>query len=184
MKLVIESTTSLDAVKTYEAIEIAKPSGLNAAPDLDVKAEESKARLLKENVSLFKVFEIASSYDDICYEWVNNFPITFDIAYPYIKEQLKTRSLNAAIINTFLKVLSERPDTFISRKVGMEKTKEVSKEAAKVLKLGGIDTEKGRESIMIFDKKLRESGNNYNPGTTADIIAATLALCTLSGYRP
>jgi triphosphoribosyl-dephospho-CoA synthase len=184
MKLVVEATTALDAVKTYEAIDIAKPSGLNAAPDLDVKAEASKARLLKENVSLFKVFEIASSYDDICYEWVNNYPITFGTAYPYLEEQLKAKPLNAAIINTFLKVLSERPDTFISRKVGIEKTKEVSNEASKVLQLGGVDTEKGRENIFLFDKRLRESGNNYNPGTTADIIAATLALCTLSGYRP
>jgi triphosphoribosyl-dephospho-CoA synthase len=184
MKLVVESTTSEDAVNVYDAIAIAKPSGLNGAPDLDVKAVESKARLLKEKVSLFKVFQIAASYDDICYEWKKNFPITFETAYPYLKEQLKTKCLNAAIIHTFLKVLSERPDTFISRKVGVEKTIEVSKEAEKVLQLGGVDTAKGRESIVMFDKRLRESGNNYNPGTTADITAATLALCTLGGYRP
>jgi triphosphoribosyl-dephospho-CoA synthase len=184
IKSIVEATTTLDAFNTYEAIDIAKPSGLNKAPDLDVKSTESKKRLLKENVSLFQVFEIASSYDDICYEWVNNFPITFELAYPYLKEQLQIKPLNAAIINTFLKVLSERPDTFISRKVGMEKAKEVSNEATKVLQLGGVDTEKGRESILLFDKRLRESGNNYNPGTTADIIAATLAVCILSGYRP
>jgi triphosphoribosyl-dephospho-CoA synthase len=183
MKLVVESSTALDAVNTYEAIDIAKPSGLNGAPDLDVKALESKSRLLKENVPLFKVFQIAASYDDICYEWTNNFPITFDTAYPYLKDQLKKKCLNVAI-HTFLKVLSGRPDTFISRKVGIEKTTEVSKEAAKVLGLGGVDTAKGRESILLFDKRLRESGNDYNPGTTADITAATLALCTLSGYRP
>jgi triphosphoribosyl-dephospho-CoA synthase len=184
MKLIAETTTPQDAVNLYEAIEIAKPSGLNAAPDLDVKAAESKVRLLKENVNLYKVFQIGSSYDDICYEWTNNFSITFDIAYPYLREQLKTKSLNTAIIHTFLKVLSERPDTFISRKVGLEKTIEISKEAGKVFHLGGVDTSEGREGILMFDKKLRESGNDYNPGTTADITAATLALCILNGYRP
>ncbi len=131
IKLIVEATTAIDAVNMYEAIDIAKPSGLNEAPDLDVKSTESKKRLLKENVSLFKVFEIASGYDDICYEWVNNFPITFETAYPYLKKQLETKSLNAAIINTFLKVLSERPDTFISRKVGIRKSKEVSKRSSK-----------------------------------------------------
>ncbi|MGE5637292.1 MAG: triphosphoribosyl-dephospho-CoA synthase [Chloroflexota bacterium] len=183
IKLAVESTTAEDAVHVYEAIDIAKPSGLNGAPDLDVKAADSKTRLIKEDVSLFEVFKIAASYDDICFEWINNYPITFDIAYPYLMDQLKTEALNTAIIHTFLKVLAERPDTFISRKIGKAKAQEVSKEAARVLELGGVRTTQGKESIIEFDKKLRDSGNDYNPGTTADITAATLALCTLSGYR-
>ncbi len=186
MKLAVESSTAQDAVHLYEAIVIANPSGLNDAPDLDVNDAQSKARLIEEDVSLFKVFQIAAGYDDICFEWVNNFPIAFDLAYPYIMDQLKNKrnSLNTAIVHTFLKILSERPDTFISRKVGLEKTREVSKDAQEVLELGGVDTPQGRESLLLFDRKLREYGNNYNPGTTADITAATLALCTLSGYRP
>jgi triphosphoribosyl-dephospho-CoA synthase len=182
LKVAIESTTPQDAVYLYEAIDIAKPGGLDGAPDLDVRDPNSKKRLLKEQISLFQVFKIAAGYDDICFEWVNNYPITFDLAYPYLIEQLKSRDLNTAIIHTFLKVLSERPDTFIARKVGLKKAKEVSVEAAKVLRVVG--TEKGKELILLFDRKLREQGNDYNPGTTADITAATLALATLSGYRP
>ena len=184
LKLAVESTTAQDAVELYEAIGIAKPSGLNGAPNLDIKDSRSKERLLKENVSLFEVFKIAAGYDDVCFEWVNNYSITFDLAFPYLMGKLKHNCLNTAIIHTFLKVLAECPDTFISRKVGLEKTREVSADAQKVLDLGGLETHEGRESILRFDKKLRESGNNYNPGTTADITAATLALCTLSGYRP
>jgi triphosphoribosyl-dephospho-CoA synthase len=186
IKLVVESTTPQDAVYLYDAIAVASPSGLNDAPDLSVTSADSKARLVRENVSLFKVFQIAEGYDDICYEWVHTFPVTFDLAYPYLLDQLKTKRkcLNTAITHTFLKVLSERPDTFISRKVGKEKTLEVSKDAKHVLELGGLETAAGKESILQFDRKLRESGNNYNPGTTADITAATLALSTLGGYRP
>ena len=184
LRLAVEATTPEDAVHLYEAIDVAKPSGLNGAPDLDVNDPDSKDRLLEENVSLFEVFKIASGYDDICYEWVNNFPLTFDLAYPYLMEQVKAKPLNTAITHTFLKVLSERPDTFIARKVGREKAREVSADAKRVLQLGGVETVKGRESILDFDKKLRNSGNLLNPGTTADITAAALALCTLSGYRP
>ena len=184
IKLVIESTTPRDAVNLYEAIDIAKPSGLNGAPDLDVRAADSKARLIAENVSLFEVFKIAAGYDDVCYEWVNNYPITFEAAYPYLMEQIGNKSLNKAIIHTFLKILSERPDTFISRKIGESPAREVSAYAQKVLRLGGADTPEGKESIIKFDKKLRDSGNDYNPGTTADIIAAALATCILGGYRP
>lgn len=184
IKLAVESTTAEDTVKLYEAIGIANPSGLNGAPDLDVKDANSKTRLIKENVSLLEVFKIAAGYDDVCYEWVNNYPITFDTAYPYLKEQLKTKCLNVAIVNTFLKVLAGRPDTFIARKIGRAKTLQVSEDARQVLELGGAETPQGKESLVKFDKKLRDSGNDYNPGTTADITAAALALCTLSGYRP
>lgn len=182
--LTVKASTAMDSVHLYEAIDIASPSGLNDAPDLSVKDPNSKERLIRENVTLFKVFEIAKDYDDICSEWINNYPITFDLAYPYLMEQLKTKDQNTAIINTFLKILSEHPDTFIARKAGMEKTREVSADAKIVLQLGGAETPEGKKALNEFDKKLRKAGNHYNPGTTADITAATLALCTLSGYRP
>ena len=184
IKLAVESTTAEDAVNLYDAIGIARPSGLNGAPDLDVNAFNSKKRLIKENVSLFEVFKIAAGYDDVCYEWVNNYPITFDLAYEYLMAQLRTKNLNTAIIHTFLKVLAERPDTFIARKIGCARAREVSSDARRVLQVGGMETTEGREKMVMFDRKLRDSGNDYNPGTTADITAAALALCTLSGYRP
>jgi triphosphoribosyl-dephospho-CoA synthase len=182
--LAVKSTTAWDSVHLYEAVDIASPSGLGDAPDLDVTDPASKERLLKENVSLFEVFKIASEYDDICYEWVNSYPITFDLAYPYLMKQLESKPLNTAVVHTFLKILSERPDTFIARKVGKEKAREVSLDAKGVLELGGLETAKGKKSLAEFDKKLRSSGNSCNPGTTADLTAAALALCTLSGYRP
>jgi len=184
VKLAVESTTPEDAVNVYHAIDIAKPSGLNGAPDLDVNDPHSKERILTDNVSLFQVFKIAADYDNVCSEWVNNYPITFNLAYPYLKEQLKRCELNRAIIRTFLKVLSEHPDTFIARKVGLEKAREISLDAKNVLQLGGMETSNGKKSLLKFDRKLRESENLFNPGTTADLIAAALALCTLSGYRP
>ena len=174
--LVVKSTSAWDSVHLYEAVDIANPSGLGDAPDLDVTDPASKERLLKENVSLFEVFKIASAYDDICYEWVNNYPITFDLAYPYLMTQLKSKPLNTAVVHTFLKILSERPDTFIARKVGKEKAQEVSAEAKAVLELGGLETAKGKKSLAEFDKKLRIKGNSCNPGTTADLTAAALAL--------
>jgi triphosphoribosyl-dephospho-CoA synthase len=184
LRLAVESTTAEDAVHLYEAIDVAKPSGLGGAPDLDVTDPASKARLLAENVSLYEVFKIAAGYDDVCAEWVRNYSVTFDLAYPYLTVQLKRGDLSTAVVHTFLKVLSEHPDTFIARKVGVEKACDVSSDAKTALELGGLETSEGRKSILEFDRKLRESGNLLNPGTTADMTAAALALCTLSGYRP
>jgi triphosphoribosyl-dephospho-CoA synthase len=184
LKVVAESTTAQDAVHLYQAVNLASPSGLNKSSELDVNDPDSKERLLKENLSILDVFRIGAGYDDICFEWVNNYPLTFDLGYPYLTTQLKTNLLNTAVVNTFLKILSERPDTFIARKAGMDKAKMVSQEAKAIVELGGSETAAGKERLVQFDRMLRASGNNYNPGTTADITAATLALCTLSGYRP
>lgn len=185
LKLVVESTTPEDAVNVYKAIKIANPSGLGKAPDLDVNNPDSVNRIIKENISLLQVFQIASSYDNVCSEWVNNYPITFDFAYPNLMEQIKTfKDLNTAVIHTFLKVLAKYPDTFIARKVGFGKAQEVSLMAEEILKFGGLGTSEGKAKLHEFDLMLRKSSNLLNPGTTADIIATALALCVLSGYRP
>ncbi len=181
---VIKASTAVDSVNLYEAIDVAMPAGLNQAPDLSVSDPKSKQRLINENVTLYKVFDIAKDYDDICSEWIRNYPITFTEAYPYLKEQLEEVEENTAVINVFLKILSKHPDTFIARKAGIDKAKKVSEQAKWVLELGGASTPDGIVAVAKFDRSLRQAGNHYNPGTTADITAATLALCTLSGYRP
>jgi len=184
LKLVVESTTPEDAVNVYEAIKIANPSGLGKAPRLDVNDPESTNRILAEKTSLFEIFKIAEKYDAICSEWVNGYPVTFDVAYPHLTKQLENKDLNEAIIQVFLEVLAEYPDTFIARKTSLEKAREVSSKAREILELGGLGTFRGKESLASFDRQLRESSNLLNPGTTADIVAAALSLCVLSGFRP
>jgi triphosphoribosyl-dephospho-CoA synthase len=181
---IIKASTAVDSVNLYEAIESALPAGLNQAPALSVNDPTSKQRLITENVTLYKVFDIAKDYDDICSEWIRNYPITFELAYPYLTEQLEEFDQNTAVVNTFLKILSTHPDTFIARKAGFDKAKKVSAQAKWALELGGAATPDGMVAVAKFDRSLREAGNHYNPGTTADITAATLALCTLNGYRP
>ncbi len=185
LKTVAESSTPQDAVDVYEAIAIAKPSGLDEAPDLDVNDPKSASRILKEGVTLLEVFKIAEKYDRICSEWVNNYPITFSLAYPHLSGQVENgEELRTAVLHTFLKVLAEYPDTFIARKAGLQKAEEVSGRAGEVLELGGLKTVAGRRSLNRFDRDLREASNLLNPGTTADIVAAGLSLLVLGGYRP
>lgn len=185
LKAVVESTTPEDAVNVYEAMKIAKPSGLGSAPRLDINDPTSTREILREKVTLFQVFQIAENYDTICSEWVHNYPITFDFAYPILSKQIASGDdLNQGILHTFLEVLAEYPDTFIARKTGIEKAKKVSAEAAQILSLGGLETAEGKRCLAEFDAKLRRFSNLLNPGTTADIVAAALALSTLGGYRP
>ena len=185
VKLVVESTTPEDAINVYEAVKNANPGGLGKVSEFDINDPDSINKIRKGKISLHQIFKIASKYDTICSEWVNNYPITFDVAYPFLMEQTRqTDDLNAAIVHTFLKVLAECPDTLIARKTSLEKALEVSFRAKEILKSGGLETSNGKKNLREFDQELGKAGNLLNPGTTADIIAATLALTVLSGYRP
>ncbi|MEM2917581.1 MAG: triphosphoribosyl-dephospho-CoA synthase [Candidatus Bathyarchaeia archaeon] len=183
--LVVESTTALDAVNVYEAINMAKPGGLGKTAELDVNDPSSKRKILDRNMTLYDVFKLASSYDSIANEWINNYALTFDLGYPYFAMQLQqTKDINTSTVHTFLKILSEVPDTLIARKAGMDVAKEVSVQAKQVLELGGLATAQGKESLLEFDRRLHTADHKLNPGTTADIITAVLSVALLNGFRP
>jgi len=185
IKQILSNTTPEDAVAVYEAIDIAKPGGLNKAPKFDATKASSKKKLLETHTTLLDVFKISAEYDSISNEWVNNYTITFDIGYPYLQKEMETKNnINDAVVQTFVKILSEVPDTLIARKNGIEKAKEIPSQAKQVLELDGLNTEQGKDALAKFDKNLRDSENKLNPGTTADLVTATLALYILSGYRP
>jgi len=185
LKRIVESTTPKDAVALYEAIKIAGPGGLGKTPDLDVNDPNSTKRILDEKISLLQVFKMAEKYDRICSEWVNTYPVTFDLAYRSLARRLQNSvDPSASIVQTFLEVLAEVPDTFIARKTSMEKARQISLKAREIVELGGIETSRGRKSLNRFDRELRADGNLLNPGTTAELIAAALALVILGGYRP
>lgn len=185
IKIVVESTTPEDAVDVYDAITAVNPGGLNKAIKLDVTDPNSKNEILDKRITLLDTFKIAASYDSIASEWVNNYPITFDLGYPYFVKQLKEEeNINIATVHGFLKILSEVPDTFISRKVGQAVAESISAEAREVLNEGGLTTPLGRNLLLKLDSRLRDPDHNLSPGTTADITEAVLALNNLNGYNP
>jgi triphosphoribosyl-dephospho-CoA synthase len=185
IRWVVESTTPEDAVKLYEAISVAQPGGLGKTPKLDVTDATSRKKIIEDKVSLYEIFKISASWDSISAEWVNDYHVTFDIGYPFFTQQLEeTKNINTVTVHTFLKILSEVPDTLIARKAGRSNAKEVSSQAKTVLEKGGLATPEGRGCLLEFDTKLRDPAHQLNPGTTADITSAVLALAILNGYRP
>ena len=183
--IVVKSTTPEDAVAVYDAIASTNPGGLNKSSELDVTDPNSKKQILENGITLLDTFKIASAYDSIASEWVNNYPITFDLGYPYfIKQIKKTGDINTSTVHVFLKILSQVPDTFIIRKVGETKAESVSSDSKKILKEGGLTTQSGRNLLNKLDGKLRDKNHHLSPGTTADLTEAVLALNNLNGYKP
>lgn len=186
LRKVIHSTTPDDAVSVYEAIRMAMtPRVLGEVEDLDVHDDSSLQRIMDQGLTLLDVFERCSERDSICEEWVSNFETTFEVGYPYLKRSLEeARDINSAILDTFLFILSRKPDSLIRRKSGLKKACEVSRKARIILDEGGSGSARGSELLHKLDDDLHRGEGALNPGTTADLTAASIFVALLEGWRP
>jgi triphosphoribosyl-dephospho-CoA synthase len=71
------------------------------------------------------------------------------------------------------------PDTLIARKHGQIAAEWVAAQARRVLALGGPATSRGAAALGQLDRFLRDDRNSWNPGTSADLVAAGLFVVML-----
>lgn len=164
---IIARTTIADASAVYSAIRLARPGGLGEVAAEDVAASPT--------VTLAAAMELASEHDDVAREYATAFERTFTVGAPAL-----TRARSAgldwadAVVECYLVLLASAPDTLIARKLGPEVADEVTRDATAVVAAGGVRTNAGRRALASFDLALRDVRNTRNPGTTADITAATI----------
>jgi len=173
LRRVLDALTVQDARDVYRAIRLARPGGLGTADRWDVRSP-------RVNVSLLRVMQAAADRDTVAREYTTGFAVTFDVGVPCLLRSFDaTRDLRAAILQTYLTILATVPDSLIARKVGPRQATAVSREAARILEAGGTENATGRRRVVAFDRKLRRQGNLLNPGTTADLTAASLFVALL-----
>jgi triphosphoribosyl-dephospho-CoA synthase len=169
LSLMIESMTPEDSVWIYKAMRKCDLGGMalkdKSLACLDVFSDSSFDFIRKEKLGPADIFKRCASNDRLAEEWADCYKISFGIAE---KIKLDLESISKCFIET----LAKYPDTFIARKVGIEKAKEVSQMAKWVLD--------GNLSVGEFDSFLRSEGNKLSPGTTADLIATGLFIKLLT----
>ncbi|MFX0056875.1 MAG: triphosphoribosyl-dephospho-CoA synthase [Candidatus Heimdallarchaeota archaeon] len=184
LKRVIQGTTVQDTINLYEAIKICNPGGLGKIDKYDITNENSIEELKADEITLRDIFEVSKDYDLISSEYSTGFVIILNEGLKYYFESYNQfKDINIATVNTFLKLLSEHPDTLIIRKSGLESALSVSKMALKILKKGGISTKKGLKMCYKFDKNIQKKKGKLNPGTTADLVAGVIFTTLLFGLR-
>jgi triphosphoribosyl-dephospho-CoA synthase len=176
---VLETTTIADAHDTYEAIRLAHPGGLGAVSEQDVSQPEP-------TVTLRAAMALAQHRDAIASEYTTSFARIFETGLPALRTARDDGlPWDTATTELFLALLAVAPDTLIERKLGRLAAFAVSQGAKKVIAHGGVRTEAGRAALHTFDHELRSDSNTHNPGTTADLTAATLYVALLPGaWRP
>jgi triphosphoribosyl-dephospho-CoA synthase len=174
LRQILASTTVDDARHTYAAIRLASPGGLGDSPEQDVAHEPT--------ITLTDTMRLARDRDGIAREYSTDFSTTFELAVPTLtRARGDGLTWNDAIIETFLAILAQRPDTHIVRRAGVGVAEFVSQKARAAVYAGGVRTADGRATISQMSTELRGERNRANPGTTADITAAAIFVSLLGG---
>jgi triphosphoribosyl-dephospho-CoA synthase len=170
----LRALDAADARAAYAAIRLAGAGGLDEPVEHDVRSEPA--------VGLREAMASAAQRDSIASEYVSDYALTFETGIAALAAALGDGlAVREAIVELHLRLLDRAPDTLIARKRGADAAEQVSAGAREVLAAGGVRTAAGRQAVRSFDAALREPGNALNPGTTADLVTATLFVALLEG---
>ncbi len=168
---VLSNLTRADSDAVYEAIRVAAPRGLGDAETEDVSVGPTG--------NLVEVMTLAADRDLIAAQYATGFSLVVASASRLQALNLFPDAWESAILQLQLEQMSRHKDTAISRKSAMAEAVDSATRAAEVLDAGVPTKTSGRQRFAAFDAWLREHGSLRNPGTTADLITASLfvAIC-------
>jgi len=165
---VVEETTVEDAADFYRAFDHTDvsvrdpPEGMEP---LDVRrGSEAIPAVEERSITLYELMEMSSGRDGVAREWVEGYERSFDAAR-WIAGG--TGPVGHRVADTFLRLLSRDPDTFVAANHGQRTAHSVMVRAQEA-------REGEPELVEAFAESLVEEG--INPGTTADITASGLFL--------
>lgn len=167
VRRVLDALDVEDAREAYAAIRLAEPGGLGSIEEQDVAGEPT--------VTLREAMALAADRDGVAREYVTDYAVTFEQTVPALERGRRAGLVwPDAIVQAYLELLAEVPDTLIARKRGRDVADEVSRDARRALEAGGMHTDVGRREVAALERAWRDDANTKNPGTTADLVAAGL----------
>ncbi len=163
----VKSSSVQDAVDVYQAIRLAKPGGMGEKDNQDLSEEPS--------VTLLKTMKISAKWDLIAAQYSNNFDEIFNFGVPRYQALMnKWGDEKWATTGLFLSYLRYYPDSLIERKFGLLKAREISDMISDLeMELCHSDSPDRYEAQLLeIDHHLKR--NLINPGTSADLTAASI----------
>lgn len=164
---VISDATIEDADWVFKAITLASPAGLGSSDQQDVNE--------KASVTLLEAMKIASVKDRIALQYTTDYQDIFNFAVlRYTISFNRWGDRNWAAVAVYTDMLSHFPDSHIERKYGNQYSEMVAIKMAQLSEeLYKTDNpEQIKPLIFCLDQELKFYG--INPGTTADMIVATV----------
>ncbi len=171
-----------DARAAYRAIALANPGGLGKVAEQDVRAEP--------DIDLRAAMALAAGRDSIAAQYRDGYPLVFETGLAALGATFRPSSAGseadpadaagvAAVQRAWLALLNAAPDSHIVRKRGAAVAAAVQREAgvwlARALAGAELDAD---PAFAAWDAALKADG--INPGTSADLLVATLMAAGLS----
>ena len=171
---VLNSCTVEDADWCFKAIRLASPGGLGESDHHDVNKPPV--------VGLLEAMRTAAERDQIALQYTSGYADIFEFALPLLTDNTHA-NVRAIIEDVYLAILARWPDTHVARKFGLDKAREISRQAASLREqLKECRTEKQRNVLLRrADKAFKQAG--INPGTSADLTVATLLTWQLISHQ-
>ena len=167
----LRSSTQNDANQIFEAISLANPGGLGDVDSQDVNQ--------KPTCSLMTAMQLAKERDSIALQYTNNFAEIFDIGLTSIKDfEKRWNSVKWSTVSCYLNFMSTMSDSHVERKYGREVADKIKIKSGAIIKEFNKNPEKSIGLLQDFDKELKIK--NYNPGTSADLTAASLLVYNMT----
>jgi triphosphoribosyl-dephospho-CoA synthase len=169
LKKVLADLTVDDAIECYKGIQLAEAGGMGKSEQEDINSTPT--------VTLKQAMKIAQNRDSIALQYCNNYQQIFELGLKNLTSEINSgKTVEWAIALAYLTILTNLPDTLIIRKNGLGQAQAVSKKAGlllnKMKKLNRLES--FIEDAIAWDRELKSQA--INPGTSADMIAATLLL--------
>lgn len=163
-----------DARLVYEAIRLAAPAGLGHVDNQDIETVP--------NVSLREAMALAAERDLVALQYANGFQQVLGDGISALQDGLREcSSVEDVVIYTYLRLMARHPDSLIARKRGAATAEESRARAESILALGWPKAANSAAALAEFDAWLRADGRGRNPGTTADLVAASLFVALREG---
>jgi triphosphoribosyl-dephospho-CoA synthase len=168
---VLAQLDASDAANVFAAIRRASPGGLGRVADQDVAAPPS--------VSLREAMALAADRDRIARAYGTDFEEVFAFGVPTLERfAVATSEPSFAITALHMAFLAKAPDSHIARKFDLATAENVCREAGALQDLWEpVAGPQSLPGLTAFDQELKERG--LNPGTTADLVVATLFAATI-----
>ena len=187
------AVTSGDGRMVFDAIAIAKPAGLGTVPMCDVNQSQGE-------VDLLAAMELAADRDSIAKQYTNGMADMFGVGQRLLAQGRGLfEDLNSVIVFVHVAWMAQQPDSLIARKLGLPVAQQAAQMAQKavdvVFESDAFKASQEGQAVCLDDTAsdqfwklvadldfwLRSDGHLRNPGTTADLVAATLFVALYNG---
>jgi triphosphoribosyl-dephospho-CoA synthase len=172
---VLDGLDRRDAADAFVAILRANPAGLGNAKAADVHGPAE--------ITLKEAMALAARRDRIARAYVTQYADVFDFALPRLaKARARSGRPEEAITTLHMSLLAAFPDSHVARKHGLAAARWLQAAAKDKMPLATPPIAPGtRDRLLEFDATLKAKG--LNPGTTADLVVATLFVETINSLR-